>query len=52
VIHLAALPSVPRSVQDPLTTNAVNGLGHAERGAHGARRVDEGAVMASSASVS
>ena len=24
VIHLAALPSVPRSVQDPLTTNAVN----------------------------
>jgi len=24
VIHLAALPSVPRSVKDPLTTNAVN----------------------------
>ncbi len=24
VIHLAALPSVPRSVQDPLTTSAVN----------------------------
>jgi UDP-glucose 4-epimerase len=24
VVHLAALPSVPRSVQDPLTTNAVN----------------------------
>jgi len=24
VIHLAALPSVPRSIQDPLTTNAVN----------------------------
>ena len=24
VIHLAALPSTPRSVQDPLTTNAVN----------------------------
>lgn len=24
VYHLAALPSVPRSVQDPLTTNAVN----------------------------
>jgi UDP-glucose 4-epimerase len=27
VIHLAALPSVPRSVQDPLTTNAVNVTG-------------------------
>jgi UDP-glucose 4-epimerase len=24
VIHLAALPSVPRSIQDPLTTSAVN----------------------------
>ncbi len=24
VIHLAALPSVPRSIQDPLATNAVN----------------------------
>ena len=24
VIHLAALPSVPRSIQDPLTSNAVN----------------------------
>ncbi len=24
VIHLAALPSVPRSVADPLTSNAVN----------------------------
>ena len=24
VIHLAALPSVPRSVQDPLTTSEVN----------------------------
>lgn len=24
VIHLAALPSVPRSIADPLTTNAVN----------------------------
>jgi nucleoside-diphosphate-sugar epimerase len=24
VLHLGALPSVPRSVQDPLTTNAVN----------------------------
>ena len=27
VIHLAALPSVPRSIQDPLTTNAVNVTG-------------------------
>ena len=27
VIHLAALPSVPRSVQDPLTTTAVNVTG-------------------------
>jgi nucleoside-diphosphate-sugar epimerase len=27
VFHLAALPSVPRSVQDPLTTNAVNVVG-------------------------
>jgi len=27
VIHLAALPSVPRSVQDPLTTNEVNVTG-------------------------
>jgi nucleoside-diphosphate-sugar epimerase len=27
VFHLAALPSVPRSVQDPLTTNAVNVIG-------------------------
>lgn len=27
VIHLAALPSVPRSVQDPLTTSAVNVTG-------------------------
>ena len=27
VIHLAALPSVPRSVQDPLTTNDVNVTG-------------------------
>ena len=24
VIHLAALQSMPRSIQDPLTTNAVN----------------------------
>ena len=27
MIHLAALPSVPRSIQDPLTTNAVNAAG-------------------------
>ena len=27
VIHLAALPSVPRSIQDPLTTNEVNVTG-------------------------
>jgi UDP-glucose 4-epimerase len=27
VIHLAALPSVPRSIQDPLTTDAVNTTG-------------------------
>lgn len=27
VVHLAALPSVPRSVQDPLTTDAVNATG-------------------------
>jgi nucleoside-diphosphate-sugar epimerase len=27
VFHLAALPSVPRSVQDPLTTNASNVIG-------------------------
>jgi len=27
VIHLAALPPVPRSIQDPLTTNAVNVTG-------------------------
>jgi UDP-glucose 4-epimerase len=27
VFHQAALPSVPRSVQDPLTTNAVNVIG-------------------------
>jgi UDP-glucose 4-epimerase len=27
VFHLAALPSVPRSVQDPLTSNAVNIIG-------------------------
>jgi len=51
VIHLAALPSVPRSIQDPLTTNEVNVTGTlnvvlAARDA-GARRV----VMASSSSV-
>src|SRR5215212_4599605 len=27
VLHQAALPSVPRSVQDPLTSNAVNVIG-------------------------
>jgi UDP-glucose 4-epimerase len=51
VIHLAALPSVPRSIQDPLTTNAVNVTGTlnvalASRDA-GVRRV----VFASSSSV-
>ena len=51
VIHLAALPSVPRSIQDPLTTNEVNVTGTlnvvlAARDA-GTRRV----VMASSSSV-
>ena len=51
VIHLAALPSVPRSVQDPLTTNEVNVTGTlnvvlAARDA-GTHRV----VMASSSSV-
>ncbi len=51
VIHLAALPSVPRSVQDPLTTNDVNVTGTlnvvlAARDA-GVRRV----VIASSSSV-
>jgi nucleoside-diphosphate-sugar epimerase len=51
VIHLAALPSVPRSVQDPLTTNEVNVTGTlnvllAARDS-GVRRV----VMASSSSV-
>ena len=50
MIHLAALPSVPRSVQDPLTTNEVNVTGTlnvvlAARDA-GTRRV----VMASSSS--
>jgi len=51
VLHLGALPSVPRSVQDPLTTNAVNITGTlnvllASRDA-GVRR----AVVASSSSV-
>ena len=51
VLHQAALPSVPRSVQDPLTSNAVNVIGTlnvllAARDA-GARRL----VMASSSSV-
>ena len=51
VIHLAALPSVPRSVQDPLTSNEVNVTGTlnvllAARDAH-VRRV----VLASSSSV-
>ena len=51
VIHLAALPSVPRSIQDPLTTNDVNVTGTlnvalAARDA-GVRRV----VIASSSSV-
>lgn len=51
MIHLAALPSVPRSVQDPLTTNEVNVTGTlnvvlAARDA-GTQRV----VMASSSSV-
>ena len=38
VFHQAALPSVPRSVQDPLTSNAVERHRHAERPAGGARR--------------
>jgi UDP-glucose 4-epimerase len=51
VLHQAALPSVPRSIQDPLTTNAVNVTGTlnvllAARDA-GVRRV----VYASSSSV-
>ncbi len=51
VLHQAALPSVPRSVQDPLTSNAVNVIGTlnvllAARDA-GVRRV----VCASSSSV-
>jgi UDP-glucose 4-epimerase len=51
VFHLAALPSVPRSVQDPLTSNATNVIGTlnvllAARD-HGIRRV----VYASSSSV-
>jgi len=51
VFHLAALPSVPRSVQDPLTSNATNVIGTlnvllAARD-QGVRRV----VLASSSSV-
>jgi UDP-glucose 4-epimerase len=51
VLHQAALPSVPRSVQDPLTSNAANVIGTlnvllAARD-HGVRRV----VCASSSSV-
>ena len=51
VLHQAALPSVPRSIQDPLTSNATNVIGTlnvllAARD-HGARRV----VYASSSSV-
>jgi UDP-glucose 4-epimerase len=51
VLHQAALPSVPRSVQDPLTSNATNVIGTlnvllAARD-HGVRRV----VCASSSSV-
>ncbi len=51
VLHQAALPSVPRSVRDPITSTEVNVLGtlnvlHAAQAA-GARRV----VMASSSSV-
>jgi nucleoside-diphosphate-sugar epimerase len=51
VFHQAALPSVPRSIQDPLTTNATNVIGTlnvllAARD-HGVRRV----VLASSSSV-
>ncbi len=51
VLHQAALPSVPRSIQDPLTSNATNVIGTinvllAARD-HAVRRV----VMASSSSV-
>jgi UDP-glucose 4-epimerase len=51
VFHEAALPSVPRSVQDPLTSNATNVIGTlnvllAARD-HGVRRV----ILASSSSV-
>ena len=38
VYHLGALGSVPRSVQDPLTSSAVNVEGHAQRAAGRARR--------------
>jgi len=51
VLHQAALPSIPRSIQDPLTSNATNVIGTlnvllAARD-HGVRRV----VVASSSSV-
>ena len=38
VFHQGALPSVPRSVQDPLTTSEINVGGHAERAAQRPRR--------------
>ena len=38
VIHLAALPSVPRSVQDPLTSNEANVTGTLNIAARGPRR--------------
>jgi UDP-glucose 4-epimerase len=51
VIHLAALPSVPRSVQDPLTTNEVNVTGSLNV-LLAARDADvERVVLASSSSV-
>ena len=43
VFHQAALPSVPRSVQDPLTSNATNVDRHAQRAARRARRAACGA---------
>jgi UDP-glucose 4-epimerase len=51
VFHLGALPSVPRSVEDPLTTNAVN-LGGTLNVLVAARDADVGRVVfASSSSV-
>ena len=51
VFHLAALPSVPRSIKDPLTTTAVNVLGtvHVLAAAHacGVKRV----IYSSSSSI-